>query len=180
MISMCVEYLGVIPTVARGELMSVLQEKTQIDPKQVEQLFPIERAVDLMERNEHHRTQTQVREILRMIEIGSAAHNQTQSEQGIHKMEEALKKKSELKKEIDDFEKKQNQIIFGTIIFVALWAVGLCICCINRKSNKPKDPKPIEMTEAQKKKLDKLVTTLGRMDEEILKMKEELKQLKEK
>ena len=179
MIAECLDYLSTIPQVARGELAQVLQEKATIDPSQVQQMFPIYKSVDEVANDRRHPYAERIRNILSLIEIGSQKHSQVQGDQSMGKMEEALKKKTDLKKELDHFESKQATLMWVTIGFVGIWIVALSYCYINKKKSKDQSDN-IPMNEAEKKKLDHLNSTLSKMDEEIIKMKEELKLLKER
>ena len=179
MIGECVDYLSTIPQVARGELAQVLQEKATIDASQVQQMFPIYKSVEEVATGRKHPYADRIRKILSLIEIGTATHSQVQNDQNLGKMEDALKKKGDLKVELDQFESKQSLLMWVTIGFVAVWVIILSYCFITRKKSKDQSSN-IEMDETEKKKLDHLTSTLSKMDEELVKMKEELKLLKER
>ncbi len=182
MVGLCLDYLASLPIVAKGELTSVLQEKRSLETSQLENLFPISKAVHMHANSNVHPFATRIREILSLIEQGSVPQNQKNSaiDESMASMEDALQKKNDLRKELDDFETKQNFMIYGTVAFVAIWGIILCFCCIFKREKPTDKGKDVEIPEAEQKKMVHLVNTLGRMDEEIVKMKEELKLLKER
>lgn len=181
MIGHCIDYLDSIPTVAKGELSLVLQENRDVDPSQVQEIFPIAKCVKMNAKGDKHPSADNIREILTVIEIGSSTQNQTSMDHSMSQMEEALQKKGELRREIDDFESKQGNMLFYSFIVLVLWGVGLLWYCVCKKK-KPEDAafKESVVPEAQQKKMSHLVNTLGRMDEEIEKMTAELERLQKR
>ena len=173
--------------------MGLLDPKRSIMPHEVSGLMKFDQAIAITKEGKDHESAPSIKKLLDMLET----HRQRQEsniEGSFSKMEEALSAKRQLNDEISQFEVKQRAMLNITMTVILIVACLLVFCCIRYKNKKstaetvPKvdDVEPWENhgTEEEKKakreKMNKLVDTLQRMDEEAVRLRKELDELKNK
>lgn len=175
---------------ARGNFAELLHpSKKKLEPHEIEGILHYDKAVSQTLAGEDNPLSNDVKQLLAVIEN----HKKTQEssiEESFGKMQEALSAKKQLSDEISEFEQKQRAMINLTLIVIIVCSLCFCGCFVKQRfSKKEPEAKPTpeyEITgtpEEQAKKtesMEKIVKTLALMDEEIIKMREELESLKKR
>ena len=190
LISMCIDSMMRLAPMARGNLAELLDPaKKRLEPHEIEGILHYDKAVSQTLAGEDNPLSNDVRDLLAVIEN----HKKTQEsgmEESFGKMQEALSAKKQLSDEISEFEQKQWTMINLTLIVIVICSFCFCGCYFKQRFSK-KEPE-VEATpeyeiigtpEEQAKKaesMEKIVKTLILMDEEIVKMREELESLKKR
>jgi hypothetical protein len=188
-IGYCIDKLAMMAPLARTHLSELLDPSKKMTEKEIDGILLYDKAIFLAVSGGSHSLSEKIGKLLSLIE----KHKKTQEggiDQTFEKMQESLSAKRQLNEEITDFEKKQNFTMNFTLLIIILCTVSLCCCWIRyrrpQSEPEPKKSEEYELTgtpEEQEKKsisMKKLVDTLALMDEEVLKMKEELASLKKR
>lgn len=189
LIGYCIDKVTTIAPIGRNHFAALLDPSKKVTEKEVEGILLYDKAIELSISGGRHSLSDDIEKLLQLIE----KHKKTQEgnlEETFSKMQEALSAKRKLSDEITDFEQKQHTTLNATLLIILISSFCLCCCWIRYKKPKPEDDskknQEYELTgtpEEQEKKatsMKKLVDTLGLMDEEIIKMKEELASLKKR
>ena len=177
---------------ARAHLTSLLDpEKKQLEEHEIEGILMHDTAILNAINGDYHNLTDNINSLVSLIDT----HRKTQDnnmEQTFSKMQEALSAKKQLSDDISNFEAKQSTIINCTLLVIVGILVSFCVCWIRyKKPAANKDTAPVQepqyeiagTAEEQERKMAamrKLVDTLVLMDEEIVKMEEELAKLKKR
>lgn len=193
LIGLCIDAMQGMALMAREQLMELLDPKRTIKPLDVAGLLKYDDAIAITKDGKDHSSAPSIKKLLDMLE----AHRQRQEsnmEGSFSKMEEALSAKKQLNDEISQFEVKQKAMLNITTTVILIVALLLIFCCVRYRNRKPvaveipkasdEDPWEINGTEEEKKakreKMNKLMDTLQRMDEETVRLRKELDELKNK
>ena len=178
---------------ARGHLSVLLDPaKKELSEAEVDGILLYDKAIQLALSGERHNLSENIGALLGLIESHKKAQD-SNMEETFGKMHESLSAKKQLSEEIADFETKQRMMINLTLVVIVVCAVCFCCCWVRHKTSssgeaddKAKGEVKYELTgtpEEQEKKatsMKKIVETLHLMDEEIVKMNEELAALKKR
>lgn len=179
-IGLCYDYVGGLPELARGNLGALLSSNAgQNGDNELEQIFPIDKAVLMIGRGVPHKLDKKVRHLLDTVQKVQS-ENKDLPEEALKKMEEALQKKIELSKQLNDFESKQSWMFVGVFLLIGVWVL-IFICCYRRKrlnAQKATDPDATKEDLAMDKRIQKLSKMLELMHQEEIKLRKELDDLK--
>lgn len=174
-----------------------MDPKRSISEKDIEGLLVFEKAAQLVISEDEHQHANSIEKLLRLIESHKTLQEK-QMEGSFSKMEEAITAKKQLFEEISDFETKQRTALNITTTVIILLFVVFCFSCMWYKKKKgTENPKENSEQKTQKnnrwivngteeeqrlkiEKMAKLEDTLERMDEELVKMRKELEEIKKK
>lgn len=181
-IALCYDYVGGLPELARGNLGSLLSSSSvQAGDSELEQIFPIDKAVVMINRGVPHRLDKKVRHLLDVVQKVQA-ENKDLPEDALKKMEEALQKKIELSKQLNDFESKQSWMFVGVFLLIGVWIL-IFICCYRRKVRNSQqeataDANASSDDKALDKRIEKISKMLELMHEEEIKLRKQLDDLR--
>lgn len=189
-IGFCIDKIMGLAPIARGHLAELLDPaKKTIEPYELEGILLYDKAIVLAIGGERHSLSDEIGNLVSVIENHKKFQEST-IEDTFGKMQEALSSKKQLSDEIADFEQKQKTMINITLMVIVICSLCFCGCWIKFKKQTPEATEENKVDyvltgtpEEQEKKaitMKKIVDTLGLMDAEILKMKEELASLKQR
>ena len=181
--------MGLAP-IARGHLAELLDPaKKTVESHELQGILLYDKAIMLALGGERHSLSDEIGNLVSVIESHKKFQDST-IEDTFGKMQEALSSKKQLSDEITDFEQKQKTMINLTLLVIVICTLCFCGCWLRfRKRTPPADEENkvdyvlTGTPEEQEKKavtMKKVVDMLVLMDEEIVKMKEELVALKQK
>lgn len=148
---------------------------------ELEQIFPIDKAVVMIGRGVPHRLDKKVRHLLDTVQKVQV-DNKDLPEEALKKMEEALQKKIELSKQLNDFESKQSWMFVGVFLLIGVWIL-IFICCYRKKVRTAQqeantDANASSEDKALDKRIEKISKMLELMHEEEIKLRNQLDDLK--
>jgi hypothetical protein len=178
---------------AREQLLELLDPKRSVKETDIVGLLKFDKAIEITKDRDDHKSSPSIKKLIDMLET----HRQRQEsniEGSFSKMEESLSSKKQLNDEISQFEVKQRAMLNITMTVIIIVLVLLVFCFYwykNKKSSveqlpKSADVEPWEVygTEEEKKtkreKMTKLQDTLFRMDDEVVRLRKDLEELKSK
>lgn len=194
MIGLCIDHLEGLPQSARTHLLELIDPKRQVLAHEVEGLLKFEQAVQMVSSGDEHPKANSILSLITLIETHKSLQEK-QMEGSFTKMEEALTAKKQLFDEIGDFELKQRTALNITTTVIIIVFVVFCFSCLYYRKKKPNvgnevkkevinEPWLITGNEAERKlkkeKMEKLEDTLTRMDDELVRLRKELEDLKRK
>lgn len=174
-----------------------MDPKKKLTEKDIDGLLVFEKAAQLVLSGDEHPYANSVEKLLHLIENHKTLQEKNM-EGSFNKMEEAITAKKELFEEIAEFESKQRTALNVTTTAIIVLFVVFCLSCVWYKKKRgienqaeikeQKDHKKnrwiMTGTEEEQKikteKMEKLEDTLARMDEELVLMRRELEELKNK
>lgn len=193
LIGLCVDSIQGMAPLAKGQLVELLDPKRTVTELDASGVLFFDKAVETTRAGQDHKSASSIKKLIDLLEV----HRQKQESSmggSFKKMEEALMAKKQLNDEISDFEVKQRAMLNITMTVIMVVLVVFCFCCYRYKGKKaPPKEKLEEIKEEEwevygteeeqrlkREKMAKLKDTLMRMDEEAVRLRKELEELKKK
>lgn len=177
LIGQCLDYLERIPEFSRQNMFESLTQSDQGQEKvSLQGIFDENKAIIDLREDTAHPLVPQIIELLDIIESSAELQNQgDNSDYG--KLEQMLKQKMNILADIQDFERKQKWMLYGTLSFIFVWIVFFYVCYARQQSKKAEAKLKIspEEREAQRKTVEE---GMRKLDIDILRAEQILKQLK--
>ena len=183
-----------LPQSARQHLIEMMDPKRSLAPNEIEGFLPVDMATEMVKSEKEHPMAPSIEKLLTLIESHKTLQ-QKHMEGSFAKMDEALSAKKQLFNEINEFEIKQRTALNITTTALFILLVVFLASCMWYKRTKRTEAKTQKKDQsmashrwintgtekeqhAKIEKMTKLEETLKLMDEELVKMKKELEELK--
>lgn len=178
LVGLCYDYIGGLPELARGNLAELASSpgNKQGYERELDQIFPVQKAADMISRQVPHRLDKKIRKYIETIEKVQA-ENKEMPEEALKKMEEALQQKINISQQLNDFEAKQGWMFVGVFVFLSFWCLGF-FWCYRQKKAAPDSEEQRKYNQGLDLKLSKLDKMLNLMDSEEVRMRKELEELR--
>jgi hypothetical protein len=181
-VGLCYDYVAGLPELGRSNLGELLNSKDSKsgDENELEMIFPMKKAVDMVSRGVPHRLQKDVKRYLETIDKIQNEHKDL-PEQALKRMEESLQQKINLSKELNDFEMKQSWLFIGVFVIITVWIVVFLICYKKKQMGEKSESKEAPELPEDKhvnRQLLKLDKMLKLMEAEEIRMRQELEELR--
>jgi len=178
LVGQCLDYIEGLPAFSRqGMLENLMTAATETnEPVNLKGIFDEEKALNDLHEGSGHKMVTKIIDILDLIEESQVAM-QKDGEMDLEKLEKMLKQKMDLSKEIEEFESKQKNMIYGAVFFIFVWIAFFYYCFAKQRAKKHEESLRVTPEELEKQRKE-LEGAIQQLDKDIARATQILKELK--